>query len=61
MFGDHSYARDKAQELLDLYYLEEVLELNDLTDHEVLELLITRGLIRYPETLMDQEIGDEDD
>lgn len=35
--------------VLDAYTLSDLIELNDLTEEEVLEYLVDRGVIRLPE------------
>ena len=49
MFGDITVYEDKAEELLEDLDLEDVLEMNNLTEVEVLAVLIREGLIKYPE------------
>jgi len=49
MFGDTERYRRIAEELLEDYSLEDILELNDLSEVEVLEYLIGAGLIYEPE------------
>jgi hypothetical protein len=38
-----------AEEILKDFKLEEVLEMNDLTEEDVLEILLENGLINEPE------------
>lgn len=40
---------DLAEEILRDFSLEEILEMNDLTEEEVLSVLIDRGLVNEPE------------
>lgn len=35
--------------VLEVYSLEEILELNDLTTEDVLDYLVTQGFVRLPE------------
>lgn len=43
-----------AETLLEDFSLVELLEMNDLTEEEVLELLIEGGLIGQPERIVEQ-------
>lgn len=51
-----------AEELLSLFELEDILEMNDLEEVEVLSILISSGLIGQPEHIIEQfeEEDDED-
>ena len=42
-----------SEEMLKDFTLEEILELNDLTDEQVLELLLNSGVISEPERYFD--------
>lgn len=52
MFGEDQVFADIAEELLELYDLEEILELNDVTHEELIETLLRLGRISYPETVV---------
>lgn len=49
MFGDSPTLGLRAEELLKDFTLEELLEMNNLTEQEVIELLLEAGLINDPE------------
>lgn len=52
MFRDHfEYEIEKAEEVLNDYTLEQILEDNDKTEAEVLAYLTFYGFLDYPETL----------
>lgn len=57
MFGDDNYLSDIAEALLKEYSIEELLELNNLTEEEVLEILIEGGHIGYPRTFFERLEG----
>jgi len=40
---------DTAEHLLEIYSLEEILELNDITPEEALEYLVNQEFIKLPE------------
>lgn len=40
-----------AEKVLQTYSLDEILELNDLTEADLLDLLIENGLIELPEVM----------
>lgn len=46
--------KDMADDLLKDFSLEELLEMNDLTDTEVLAMLIQYGLINEPEHTIEE-------
>lgn len=50
--------KEIAEVLLDMFELEEILEMNDLTPHEVLERLIEGGLIGEPSRILEELEGD---
>lgn len=52
MFGDNDTTRELAEFLLGLYTLEELLELNDLTEVEVLIRLLEDGFIAEPASIV---------
>lgn len=54
MFNEDIIYRTSATRLLELYSFDEILENNDLTEHDVLSLLIKNGMITVP----DEEIWD---
>ena len=41
---------ERARQILETYPLEEILENNDLTEADVLVILIEQGVIELPET-----------
>ena len=43
------YIEDKVAKLLDIYTMEELLELCDITPEEVIELLVDNGYIELPD------------
>lgn len=53
MFGEDEYTTKLTEELLETFTLEEILELNDLTEHEVVAILIRGGHIGAPEHLIE--------
>lgn len=42
---------DLIEKVLETYTLDEILELNDLTDYDILCILIPQGIVRLPEQL----------
>lgn len=59
MFGDSEFEERLAEALLSDFEFSDILELNDLSDQEVLEILIRGGYISQPETYINQ-FEDED-
>ena len=57
MFGDTEKYKELAESALELFDLEELLEMNDLDDVSVVALLISRGLI---DTYDDYETPSDD-
>lgn len=57
MFGDTEKYKELAESALELFDLEELLEMNDLDDVSVVALLISRGLI---DTYDDYETSPDD-
>jgi len=55
MFGDDKWAASVAEDLLSSFELDELLELNDLTEHEALSILIEAGFIVQPERYFQYE------
>lgn len=53
--------KEIAEVLLDMFELEEILEMNDLTPHEVLERLIESGLVSQPERIIEELEGFEEE
>lgn len=60
MFGDSDFEERLAEALLSDFDFLEILELNDLSDQEVLEILIRGGYISQPENYISQ-IEDDDE
>lgn len=56
MFGDDTWAEELAEEILLSFPLDEVLEMNDLTELETLVHLIEAGLISEPERIVRKEL-----
>lgn len=52
MFGHENTLDDLAEFLLSQFSLDEILEMNDLTDEEVLLHLLQNGLIGEPEHVL---------
>jgi hypothetical protein len=49
MFGDTDRYEDMAEQLLEDIDFLDILEMNNLTELEVLAFLIQEGMIKYPE------------
>lgn len=64
MFGDNSLTSDLIEELLGLFTFEDLLELNDLSEEDVLRVLLEGGYIGEPERILqayeDYETASED-
>lgn len=64
MFGDNRLTWDLADELLSMFTLDEILEMNDITETEVLKILLEGGCIGEPERVLqayeDYETASED-
>lgn len=54
MFGDTDIYEDIAEFLLEMYDLEDILEMNNLTDVDALALLIEGGSIGHPRAVLDR-------
>lgn len=52
MFGDNNTTHELIDELLSLFTLEEILEMNDLSEEEVLLILLEGGMIGEPERVL---------
>ena len=62
MFGDNEHTRNLAEEILEFLALEDLLELNDLTEIEVVAYLLEAGLLGEPSTLIQKyEIMEEEE
>ena len=48
MFGDNRRTYELIEELLDLFSLEEIFDINDLTTEEVLRILLEGGHLGEP-------------
>jgi hypothetical protein len=59
MFGDNERTHELVEFLLELYSLEELLEMNDLSPEEVLAHLLEAGLLIEPRSVV--EAYEEDD
>lgn len=46
---------DRIQELLEIFELSEILEMNDVTDYEALEILIRHGYLDLTDELPYEE------
>lgn len=55
MYGKENSIDDLLEFLLEQFTLEELLEMNDLTEIEVLKVLFTEGLLVQPERVLQQE------
>ncbi len=53
MFGDNENTRNLAEAILDVYTIEELLELNDLTEIELVTHLLEAGLLGEPATIIE--------
>lgn len=53
MYGKENTLDDIFEFLLEQFTLEEILELNDITEAEVLEMLFEKGLLTEPERVFD--------
>jgi hypothetical protein len=60
LFGDPNL-QDQIQEWLDLQSLEEILDYNDLTTIECVEILLRYGHIEWPEFLQLDEVNDSEE
>lgn len=54
MFGDNENTHNLAEFLLDMYDLEDLLELNDLTEIEVVSYLLEVGLLGEPASVIQE-------
>lgn len=54
MFGDNENTHNLAEFLLDMYDLEDLLELNDLTEIEVVSYLLEAGLLGEPASVIQE-------
>lgn len=54
MLGERNVWLAVAEELLDLYSLEELLEINDVEETEAVEYLLRIGRLVYPESVIRQ-------
>jgi len=61
VFGDFSVYEEIAEALLSDFTLEELLELNNLTELEVLSILIEGGHVGQPERYFEQGQGESED
>ncbi len=52
MFGENSQTKELAEELLDSFNLDELLEMNDLSEVEVICLLLEWGYLGEPQRLI---------
>lgn len=48
---DYYWTVDTIEKVLETYSLEEIMELNDLTDYDVLSILVEEGHVSLPERL----------
>ena len=53
MFGDDEF-EDLVEELLASFTLDEILEMNNLSDEDVLKILIREGQIGEPEHVIEE-------
>lgn len=53
MFGDNDNTRSLVDFLLEMYDFDELLELNDLTEEEVLAYLLEAGLVAQPRSVIE--------
>lgn len=58
MFGDRDFSKLIERILEDFSFLE-ILELNDLTEEDVLVALMERGMLLYPEVYFEPETEDD--
>lgn len=61
MFGENPVIANLAEELLRGFTLEELLEMNDLTEEFVLEYLIVGGHIAEPERIIARFEGESEE
>lgn len=61
MFGDFSVYEEIAEALLSDFTLEELLELNNLTELEVLSILVEGGHVGQPERYFERGQGESED
>lgn len=52
MFGDTEVFTEIAERLLEMYDLEDILEMNNLTSEDALAILIEGGFIGHPESII---------
>lgn len=52
MFGDNRGTYDLIEELLSLHTLEELFEMNDISEEDVLRILLEGGHIGEPERVL---------
>lgn len=51
MFGDTNN-KNLAERLLEVYYLEDILNFSGLSEEDCLEALLTHGLIKIPDEIV---------
>lgn len=61
MFGENHVIANLAEELLRSFTLEELLEMNDLTEEFVVEYLIAGGQIAEPERIIARFEGESEE
>lgn len=61
MFGDSEIFLKIAAEILEDFSLEEILELNNLTEEDVLSILIENGHVDYPTGYFRRLEGESED
>jgi hypothetical protein len=54
MFGDDKYILTLSEQILLDFTLEEILIMNDLTDDQVLAILIDGGLVGEPKSMFEK-------
>lgn len=54
MFGDNENTRNLAEFLLEVYSLEELLDLNDMTETELVTHLLEAGLLGEPAAIIEE-------
>ncbi len=60
MFGDRDFS-SLIEKVLKDFSFEEILEMNDLTEEDVLVILMGQGMLLYPEVYFTDDMEIEDD
>jgi beta-N-acetylglucosaminidase len=59
MYGKDNTLEEKLEFLLEQFTFEEVLEMNDISESEILKLLFHEGLLHQPERMFEDTNGND--